>query len=138
MNFSWIKSISLIPDGGSRRHSHGPRILRRCLIALAWVLLLTLGDVLLQRFNRQSRELYGWLYLAPANAVCLILWFTLVFKISRHWRGFRISKPRAGALLLVLLTGVLWASFLGADLASFFAKPVTASTPSSPASDREE
>ena len=138
MNLSRLKSFSLVPDGGTHHHSQGQRILRRSLIALAWVSLLTLGEVYLRHSNQESREIFGWLYTLPANAACLVLWLSLVARISRHWRSIRVSKRRKGALLLALIIGVVWASFLGADLASFFAKPVSPSTPASPVSDREE
>ena len=138
MNLSGLKSISLIPDADPHSHSHGQRILRRCLISFAWVSLLTLGDIYLQHSGKERHESFGLLYLVPANAACLMLWLSLVAKISRHWRGIRASKRRTGSLLLVLIIGVLWASILGADLASFFAKPVTPSSPSSPVSYREE
>ena len=138
VDLSSLKSISLVPDADPHHYSHGQRILRRCLLAFAWVSLLTLGDVYLQHSNKASHETFGWLFVVPANAACLVLWLSLVARISRNWRGIRASKRRNGALLLVLITGILWASFLGADLASYFAKPVTPSTPSSPVSIREE
>ena len=137
VNVSGLKTISLGSAADLGHQSHGQRILKRCLTALLWVTLLTLGEVLLRHSNKESPEIFGWFYMVPANTVCLILWLSLVARISRHWRGIRASKRRNGALMLILIIGVLWASFLGADLATFYAKPVTPSIPSSSGSDRE-
>ena len=92
---------------------------------------MTLGDVYLHHSIKGSHEPLRLLYLVLTNLACLILWISLIARISRHWLGIRVSIRRNGALLLVLIIGIAWASFLGADLAAFFAKPVAPSTPSS-------
>ena len=138
VNASDLKSISPTPDSELHHSSQGQRILRRCRIAFVGVSLMTLGDVYLHRSIKDSHEPLSLLYLVPANLACLILWISLISRISRHWRGIRVSKRHHGALLLALIIGITWASFLGADLAAFFAKPVAPSTPSSPISYESE
>ena len=138
VNFSRLKSISLVSEAHAPHMSHGQRILKRCLITFAWVLLLTLADVYLQHANRENHDTFGLLFVVPANAACVVLWLSLVARISRDWRGFRVSKRRSGALLLMVITGVLWVCFLGADLASYFVKSAPPSTSSGPVIEREE
>jgi len=138
VNASNLKSISPVPDSGLHKSSQGQRILKRCLIAFVGVSLMTLGSIYLHHSIKDRHEPLSLLYLVPANLACLILWVSLIARLSRQWRGIRVSKRHNGALLLVLIIGITWASFLGADLAVFFAKPVAPSTPSSPISYESE